>query len=268
MMIALALLVCPAADPEVAPSPRPATGGLVIVGGGRVPDAARAEFVRLAGGRAARIVVIPTASADAADPAKAESFLAPWRAYQPASLGIVHRDDAERTVETCAKQVAAATGVWLSGGDQTRLTDAYRGTAVQRELLLLFRRGGVVGGTSAGAAALSPVMIAGGRDDLVRNASGFGLLMGTVIDQHFVKRNRLARLRLVLGRNPGLVGVGVDEDTALVVVGRTARVVGDSTVTLIWPQPHGGPRRGDPRREEVFKACSVIDWAAVMWTAY
>ncbi|MGL4554232.1 MAG: cyanophycinase [Gemmataceae bacterium] len=216
-----------------AAAPPPPAGSVFAVGGGRMPDAVRQAFLDLAGGKAARLVVIPTAS-DYAD-TEPDTFLAPWRAAKPASLQLLHsrrRADADKL----AALLERATGVWISGGDQSRLADSYGGTAVEEALRRVVGRGGVVGGTSAGAAILSRVMITGGRREPTLG-TGFGLLGGVVVDQHFLARDRLDRLLHALGRHPALLGLGIDESTAAVVRGDEVRVVGESYVLLITPGP-------------------------------
>jgi len=106
----------------------------------------------------------------------------------------------------------------------------------------LLRRGGVVGGSSAGAAIMTRVMISGGNP-VPNTAEGFGFLPGSVVDQHFLRRNRVNRLLNVLQRNPGLVGFGIDEGTAIIASGTEVRAVGRSYVTLFVPQPAGKPVR-------------------------
>ncbi len=125
------------------------------------------------------------------------------------------------------KPLTSATGVWFGGGDQTRLVNTYRGTAVETELRRLLDRGGVIGGTSAGAAVMSLPMIAGGKDRATL-ATGFGFLPGAIVDQHFLKRNRANRLLAALNDNPGWFGLGIDEGTAVVVDGRALTIVGNS----------------------------------------
>ncbi len=206
-------------------------GSLVIAGGGQLPDAVYARFLELAGGEAARLVLIPTASATA-DTADAEQLLAPWKDRKPASVVVLHTRS--RQTADDPKFVAPlreATGVWFGGGQQSRIADAYVGTAVERELHALLRRGGVLGGTSAGAAVMSRCMIAGGNPE-AKVAQGFDFLPGAVIDQHFLKRERKPRLVGMLAKHPGLVGIGIDEGTALVVRGRRLQVLGESTVTV------------------------------------
>jgi cyanophycinase len=208
-------------------------GPLVIVGGGVIPAEAREAFVELAGGAKARIVVVPTASSSADNPKEDEAYLKPWRARKPTSVLLLHTRDREKANNAdFVKPLADATGVWFSGGDQSRLTKAYRGTLFEKELRKLQARGGVIGGTSAGAAVMSDPMITGGQERAT-TAPGFGLLPGFVIDQHFLTRERQKRLSGVVAANPGAVGLGIDEGTAAIVRGETVRVVGSSTVTVV-----------------------------------
>ncbi len=218
----------------------PVSGTLVIVGGGKLPASVRDEFVKRAGGPSkAKIVVIPTASESADKPEEAESYLAAWRKYEPAALTLLHKPDAAGL-----KPLAEATGVWLSGGDQSRLTAAYKGKPVEAELNAVLKRGGVVGGTSAGAAVMSDPMITGGNPEAT-TGPGFGFLPGVVVDQHFTQRKRLPRLQGLLEKQPGFAGLGIDESTALVVSGRTIRVVGEGTVTACWAKSADRPARVD-----------------------
>ncbi len=204
----------------------PRQGSVFLVGGGKLPEAVRRRFLELAGGRKARLVIIPSASAR---PDAAERSFAYWKTADVACVRVLHtarRSDAE------GPQVVGllrdATAVWISGGDQCRLTGLYGGTAVERELANLLRRGGVVGGTSAGASAVCAVMMAGaGRTD-----KGFGLISHAIVDQHFSNRGRLPRLLGVLHRHPGQTGIGIDEETAVIIYGRDAAVLGNATVTV------------------------------------
>jgi cyanophycinase len=229
------------ASPLVARSEHPTElpGPLVIVGGGKVPDDARKEFVRLAGKDKAKLVVIPTASATA-DDAK-EDFTKAWEDLKPASVVVLHTRD-KKTADSAdfVKPLADATGVWFGGGDQAKLTAAYRGTLVEKELQKLHARGGVIGGTSAGAAVMSDVMIEGGTD-AAKFGVGFGFLPGFIVDQHFVARKRQARLEGAVARHPDHVGVGIDEGTALVVEKRSMKVMGESSVTVLLAKGTGRP---------------------------
>jgi hypothetical protein len=120
------------------------------------------------------------------------------------------------------------------------LTDAYLGTTAQELIRVVLDRGGVIGGISAGAAIMSSVMIRGG-DLEPEVGQGFGFLPGTVIDQHFIKRNRQDRLMRVLSDHPGLVGIGIDEGTALIVRGHHLSVMGDSHVVTCLSASNNWP---------------------------
>jgi len=248
------LVASPAAGQEAPRMQVPLTGALVIAGGGKLPDSVRAEFFKLAGGAAkAHIVVIPTASEDADKPGQT-AFTKAWRDLNPLSVELLHtRDRTRADTEAFVEPLRQATAVWLSGGDQSRLTEAYRGTRVEAELRALLARGGVIGGTSAGAAVMSDPMITGGTK-VATLGRGFGFLPGVVCDQHFVARGRIDRLRGVVAVHPDFVGLGIDEATAVVVQGRSIRVVGDSTATAVWA---AGP--GRPARSDVVKAGEELD---------
>jgi cyanophycinase len=241
------------------PAPAALAGSLVICGGGGLPDTVRDEFVRLAGGPKARIVVIPTASEDAdGPPATLAEFLEPWKKRGVASAVLLHtRSRAKADEPGFARPLDEATGVWFSGGDQSRVTAAYLGTAVERALHAVLARGGVLGGTSAGAALMSRVMITGGQERATVG-TGFGFLPGTVVDQHALRRNRVNRLLGVLADHPDLVGVAVDESTALVVHQGRWQVMGRSYVAACR-----APGGGQPMRIDVFHdgdRGSLEDW--------
>lgn len=216
----------------------PASGGaLVICGGGKLPPPIRDRFCTLAGGANARIVVIPTATARADHPEYLAHVLDDWRTSGAKTVSLLHTRSRESANDPAfVKPLKEATGVWLTGGDQVFLTRAYLGTAVESQLKSLLARGGVIGGTSAGAAVMSGVMIKGGpvKADV---GQGFDLISGAVIDQHFLKRNRLERLVGVLSMHPNLVGLGIDEQTALVFDVREHHlsVIGDSYVVACVP---------------------------------
>jgi cyanophycinase len=215
----------------------PAGGSLVICGGGKLPGPIRDRFCTLAGGPDARIVVIPTATARADHADYLAHVLDDWRACGARSVDLLHTRSRETANTTdFVAPLAEATGVWLTGGDQSFLTRAYLGTAVQKQLKALLSRGGVIGGTSAGAAVMSGVMITGGQTK-ASVGEGFDFLAGAVIDQHFLKRNRVERLVGVLGSHPNLVGLGIDEQTALVVDVQEHHlsVIGDSYVVACVP---------------------------------
>jgi cyanophycinase len=236
--------------------PLPVPGSLVIVGGGKMPDSVRDEFIKLAGGAAtANIVVIPTASEKADDPKENEAFLKQWKDAKVKSVSLLHTREAKiANSAEFIKPLATATGVWFSGGDQSKIIAAYRGTAVEKELTKLLERKGVIGGTSAGAAIMSDLMIAGGTDD-AKLAAGFGFLPGFIVDQHFTQRKRQKRLEGAIAANPTYVGLGIDESTAVVVRdGRMLRFIGDNAVSVVLAK---SPQR--PAVDEAIKAGSTVD---------
>jgi cyanophycinase len=184
----------------------------------------------LAGGTAARLVVIPTASRSADRKEDEEWYLSPWRKYSPAKLTLLHTRLREKANDPAfVKPITEATAVWFGGGDQVELVAAYRGTVVEREFQALLKRGGVIGGTSAGAAVMSDVMIEGGnpKADVGR---GFGFVTNAVVDQHFLRRSRVNRLIGVLSVRPHLIGLGIDEGTAFILQGDQWSVAGRSYV--------------------------------------
>ncbi len=255
-MAACLLLTSVVSSTRAEHSPRTVAGNLVICGGGDLPGEVHSAFFQLAGGKQARIVVIPTAS-ESADEPPSESFLEPWKSLGAAQIERLHsRDPNVANDEAFSAPLRAATAVWIGGGDQVRLAEAYLGTAVERELAALLARGGTIGGTSAGAAIMSQVMIAGGnpRPEM---ATGFDLLPGAIVDQHFLARNRATRLWQALDWNRKYFGVGIDEGTALVVQDRTMTVVGDSIVTFCW-----NPSSTRPSRTETLRAGQQLDLVA------
>lgn len=221
---------------------RPINGSLVIVGGGGLPAEISDRFLELGGGNDARLVVVTTASVYAGTP-EMDARMDYWRAKTLKSLTVLHtRSRDEANDPKFYRPLTEATAVWFIGGNQNWITDAYLGTRTEAMLRELLNRGGVIGGTSAGAAVMSRVMIAGGKETpLLR--SGFGFAPAMIVDQHFRKRNRQDRLIEALQQHPGLVGMGIDELTALVIRGSQAEVVGVSDVTITLPAANGRPAR-------------------------
>ena len=197
------------------------------------------RFVRLAGGRNARIVVIPTAS----------SF--PEQAIETyttifSRLGapeVVAVDPPSRPAAAGAALVQAidsATGVFITGGNQLKLSQLFLGTPLAEAITRAHARGAVVAGTSAGASIMSRFMISLGRDGVTPRqrggqlTSGLGLLPDVIVDQHFDQRARYGRLMALVAGSPNLLGMGIDEDTAAEIRdGRTLTVVGSGAVFVV-----------------------------------
>jgi cyanophycinase len=236
-------------------------GKLVICGGGPTPDEVRSRFVELAGGRGARIVVIPTAS-ELAEAPDVGTRLEVWRAQQVASVELFHaRSREEANQPEFLEPLEDATGVWFTGGRQSRVIDTYRDTAAEKSIRAVFEKGGVIGGTSAGAAVMSAVMILRGNPE-VEVGTGFGFLPEAVVDQHFIARNRQARLLKVLADYPKLVGLGIDESTAVIVNGNQLSVVGQSQVVTCL-----SPCDDYPAEVQTHRSGEVIDLAKLVHAA-
>jgi len=242
-------------DPP-APNSAEFRGALVISGGGEMPAAVSRRFLELAGRSTARLVIIPTATDDKYIASDSKEETAFWKKHGFREIEVLHTRS--RDVANSPEFVAPlrrATAVWIDGGRQTLLAAAYSDTLVERELHALLERGGVIGGTSAGAACLSRIMIVRGH---ICKVPGFGLLPGTIIDQHFVKRNRMPRLLAALQKRSGWVGLGIDEGAAAVVTRDSLQCIGNSTVTLCLAET-----LREPMRETVLspgQTASLIAW--------
>jgi len=253
-------------DPNPEPI-EPINGSLVIGGGGELPQAVWDRFMKLAGGENAHLVIIPTAGFEA-DDIDTEQYLADWRARNPASVVMLHTGSPETANDTdFVAPLKQATGVWFGGGSQSRIANAYVGTLVEKELYGVLERDGVIGGSSAGAAIQSRVMISGGNP-IAQVRQGFDFLPGAVIDQHFLARNRQDRLKGVLKDRPHLVGFGIDERTALIVnQGRYIDIIGESCVTAYvagnnnfpWREEKLEPRKPDDNNPGIFT--DLIAWS-------
>lgn len=208
-----------------------ARGHLLIVGGGPRPDEVMHRFIQLAGGPGrARIAIVPTASGS--PERTGQSLLEEMAERGAVESVVVHADGPAAADEAMAARLEGVTGVWFSGGVQSRVTAAIRGTPVETKLHELYRNGAVLGGTSAGAAIMSPLMITGeerrpggdrprdigwitiDRDNVVTEP-GLGFLETAIVDQHFLRRKRHNRLLSLVLEHPANVGVGIDESTAV-----------------------------------------------------
>jgi cyanophycinase len=221
----------------------PKKGSLVIVGGGKIPQSISDRFIALAGGPAANFVLIPTALEDEALKANAGK---PPELFGLKNLTVLHtRDRKEADSKQFIAALKKANGVWLGGGRQWRLVDSYLNTAVHKELCALLKRGGVIGGTSAGASIQASFMVRGAREGnqlmmAPGYLEGFGLLRNTAIDQHINTRKREADLKEVIAAHPELLGIGLYESTAIIVQGDKFTVLGDGKVAITDGLDHQG----------------------------
>ena len=217
-------------------------GHVIIIGGAEDKIRERvilARFVKLAGGADARIVVISTASS--LGPLAGQMYRQAFGELGAADVQPIHTTTRAQCADPAAVHaVRDATGVFLTGGNQLRLSSTIGGTPLAQAIVRRHREGAVVAGTSAGASAMSTHMVAFGasgatpKQRMVQMAAGLGILPGVIVDQHFEQRNRLGRLLAIIASNPSLLGIGVDEDTAGVVgPDRVLEVVGRRSITLI-----------------------------------
>jgi len=211
-------------------------GYIIPIGGaerkGRKPTIL-SRFVELCGGRDARILVIPTASLlNETGPQYQELFIE--MGAESMCVPIENRDECFN--EETLRVMELATGIFITGGNQLRLSTILGGTPVAQRIRSLNARGVHVAGTSAGAAIVSEHMIAGGRSGSSPRESGVELAPGLVIDQHFNQRQRMGRLLAALSFNPFACGLGIDENTAgFIAPDGRMEVVGRGTVTVVDP---------------------------------
>jgi cyanophycinase len=215
------------------------TEKLVLLGGGERPPEALARFVEWAGNGRSRLLIVTWASAEPRESyASLQTELELYRpaAIESAPFAPLGRADKARFLD----QLRRATGVFFGGGDQGRIMDVLKDHSLADALRERYRQGVVFGGTSAGTAVMSALTITGeGNFTVIDGAkvkvrAGLGLLPGVILDQHFLKRQRQNRLFGLVLDHPQLLGVGVDEGTALAVRGnRHAEVVGPGTVMMV-----------------------------------
>lgn len=231
--------------PTEAAKPVVAKGSLVIVGGGGAGPEIWKRFIDLAGGPTALIVVVPTASEERTPVLPAEVQL--LRRHGAENVKVLHtRDRAVADTDEFSKVLTKAGGVWFGGGRQWRFVDAYAGTLTEKRFHEVLERGGAIGGSSAGASIQSEYMPRGhplGNAVMAAEGyeRGFGFLPGCAVDQHFFARKRTADMTGLMKRYPQLLGIGVDEGTALVVKGGEAEVIGRSKVGF-YDYRHGAPK--------------------------
>jgi len=239
-------------------------GHLVLIGGGERPREAMAKFVELAGGPAALILLLPTASEDP-DYIQAllKSFAKDYGCRNVKLLNVHKPPDALR--QDYVELANRAGGIFFSGGDQTRIVTALKDSPLLAAIRGAYQRGAVIGGTSAGTACMSPLMITGeGNFDVVQKGAvelwpGLGLFPQVILDQHFLARRRFNRLLSAVLENPQLLGIGIDEDTAVwlrpdgtfQVLGRSNVLVLDAAAAKITLRP------GADQRTQLFSAEGV-----------
>lgn len=281
ILILVAALTCrlaaevatpPAAQPpDLAPTFGPPRGTLVIVVGGDLRDTGITEaFIARAGGAAAKIVIVPTAGGNRRPNGQlitytADEVLAPWRRQLGLTqVTMLHtHDPAVANTAEFVQLLREASGVWFNGGRQWNLVDSYADTLTEREFHALLARGGVIGGSSAGAPIQGEFLVRGavaGSKIMIapepRHQRGFAFLRGSAIDQHVDTRNRWDDLTPVIQRFPGLLGIGLSESTAIVVTGDRVEVMGKGQVAI---HDHSRPISPAEKRYFIIAAGDTFD---------
>ena len=239
--------VAPGVPTGMAPGAR--AGTLLLVGGGPTQPDLNAEFVRLAGGASARIVVMPAASIESGEDSAALLRPEGWAASLGVSRVTVLHTSSRREAEseTFVQPLRSATAVWLPGGEAGHILVDYLGTRTERELIALLARGGVIGGTSAGAlvwgsecqtfrapADGSPFVMGDSSALILDDPRSvcFGALRNILIAPHFTEFRMPPSMARTIGARPQLIGIGIDEATALEVHGDVGLVLGRERVTI------------------------------------
>ncbi|MEC7861031.1 MAG: cyanophycinase [Verrucomicrobiota bacterium] len=225
----------PAFPPQKLSDPKVQNGALIIIGGGPMPKAVTKRFIQIAGGDQASIVVLPTA---VPDPMVKDSgsIANAFRKFGAKEVTVL----SERTLskvdgDEYLKILKRATGIWFGGGRQWRFVDAYHDTKALGLMHEVLRKGGVIMGSSAGASIQAEYLVRGnplGNQDMMAEGyeKGLGFLKGVAVDQHFAERDRFKDLSSVVDRFPQMLGIGIDEGTALIVKGPVGLVQGKGQV--------------------------------------
>lgn len=196
------------------------------------------SFAHLAGGKKARIAIVPTASSIETAGLRYKAIFLGMGVESAEVVYIQNREDAN--ADDKLEELDDATGIFLTGGNQVRLSALIGGTRFEECVRRRHEQGAVIAGTSAGASILSAHMVAGGaagavpKQRMAQMVAGFGLISDLIIDQHFRQRNRIGRLLTLVATNPRLLGVGIDEDTAAIFDPHgNLEVIGRHSVTIV-----------------------------------
>lgn len=216
-------------------------GKLIIIGGAEDKEEKceiLKEVVKAAKGEPGRIVIMTTATQKPEEVGRI--YIRIFEKLGVKEVKIINIDNRQDALEAkYLKLIEKATCIFFTGGDQLRITSILEGTLMGAKLKELFAKGVPIVGTSAGASAMSSTMIVAGNEQdaprkcTVKMAPGLGLLTGVVVDQHFAQRGRIGRLLCAVAQNPRMLGIGIDEDTAIIVEGGRFKVIGSQAVTVV-----------------------------------
>lgn len=239
------LTVCfiPAVRASAQTSAGPSRGSLVIQGGGDILPEIWERFITLAGGPDANFVFIPSAD-EPVDPQQPDQGEFPTKRFK--HITVLHtRCRTEADSEAFIAPLRSANGVWFGGGRQWRLVDSYLNTRTQRELQGVLDRGGVIGGSSAGATIQGSYLVRGaiaGPEIMMAKGyeEGFGYLKNVAIDQHIDSRHREQDMTAVVVAHAEVLGIGLEEPVAIVVRGDEFEVIGGGRVAVTDGKDHDG----------------------------
>jgi len=240
------LVLAPRAAPRQSQEYGPAKGTLVIVGGGSTENTGIVEkFIELGGGPDGRFVIVPTAGGNRDNQGQLRKYdeereTASWLKRGLKHVRMLHTHDPKvADTEAFASVLRDATAVWFNGGRQWNIVDSYANTLTYREFHKVLERGGVIGGSSAGATIQGEYLVRGDTSgpNVVMTAepnhqNGFSFLRRSAIDQHINARNRWDDLIPVIQKHPNLLGIGLSEGTAIIVTGDTFEVMGKWKVAV------------------------------------
>lgn len=219
-----------------------AKGKLIIIGGAEDKygdSTVLKEVVRLIGDKDSQLVVLTTATEKPIE--VGNEYRNVFGRLGVTNIQVLNIDTREEAnMEENVRKIMASTGVFFTGGDQLRITSIIGGTKTYEALQKAYRNGTVIVGTSAGASVMSSTMVVNGNSNdparkcTLKMAPGFGLLNDAIIDQHFAQRGRIGRLLCGVAENPHMLGIGIDEDTAIRVnPDATFDVIGTNAITII-----------------------------------
>ena len=263
----LSLICCLPAFSQETPEYGPAKGTLLIVGGGALDGTGIQEkFIQLAGGKDKKFVIVPTAGGNRDNEGKLreykeEDVIKTWKALGVSNVHMLHTADPKvANTPEFAEVLTNANAVWFNGGRQWNIVDSYANTLTEREFEKVLERGGVIGGSSAGATIQGQFLVRGAKDgnEVViapepEHRAGFAFLKKSAVDQHINTRNRWDDLDPLIKQFPDLLGIGLSEKTAIIVTGDRFEVMGawkvavhDNTrIYQPWEKPYYVLSKGD-----------------------
>lgn len=228
----------PIFPPEKVPPTKLARGTLVLSGGDGVPSPTWRRFIKAAGGKDALIVCIPSAGLDPGERVRSYGQRQ-LRGHGCTNVVVMHTDDPNRanSDQVLLAPLTKAAGVWIDGGRTYKFMDAFQGTRAHTLIREVLRRGGVVGGSSAGCQVVGGFLVRGNPKSNKTLAfdgymTGLGLLSGVILDAHFLQRERAGPFAELMKTYPQMLGIGVDEGTAIVIQKSIAEVVGRAQVSF------------------------------------